>query len=622
MVRGTAGVQVKVREEPAACPVCEGRSWKVQKTAQRCGKTIAHGQFEARETVFECAAGCHHPSGARVVHRSLGKHLVPGRGVGYDILVFVGLQRFIHHRQREEIRTALEREHGIVVSSGSVSELARLFLEYVARLHRDRADRIRAVLQSDGGWPLHVDATGEDGRGTLFVAMAGWRGWVLGSWKLATERSELILPCVRETVVRFGVPCAVMRDLGRAVTLAVNDIVAEFEQDIPVLACHQHLLADVGKDLLEPVHGELRGLFRWVKVRPRLRSLVRDIGRKIGEDIGRVRGEVQAWQETTGHIIEPGITGMATVRALAQWVLDYKAEATGLDFPFDRPYLDLYNRCLTARRATDAYLRCAPNDRKVTRAIERLHGILDPVVSEVPFGRIARGLHKRAALLDELRDTLRLAGKSSHPETEQELSDMHEQLDQLVLSLKQRRPDRGPAPETREAIDLILDHIAKHGRYLWGHEIALPPEAGGGTRLVARTNTLVENFFKAIKHGERRRSGRKILTQDFEHLPAEAALACNLKCPDYVSITCGSLDRLPEVLADLDRADHQRALRGQLPYHEGVDAILRVASASLSTADRRVVRTEAMNRKVLAAARSRAPRRPARRSSALQATGS
>src|SRR2546430_17146856 len=63
------------------------------------------------------------------------------------------------------------------------------------------------------------------------------------------------------------------------------------------------------------------------------------------------------------------------------------------------------------------------------------------------------------------------------------------------------------------------------GPYLWGHALRLPRRVGGGIRLVARTNNGLESLFHTIKHGERRRSGRKILTQDFEILPPAAALA-------------------------------------------------------------------------------------------------
>ena len=119
---------------------------------------------------------------------------------------------------------------------------------------------------------------------------------MLGSWKIATERSELILPCLQDTVERFGAPCAAMRDMGRAVTPAIEALVCQLDTDIPVFVCHQHFLSDIGKDLLEPCHSELRGFFRRTKTRPKLRSLVRDLGRKIGEQINESRKAVQQWQ--------------------------------------------------------------------------------------------------------------------------------------------------------------------------------------------------------------------------------------------------------------------------------------------------------------------------------------
>src|SRR2546430_5696078 len=98
------------------------------------------------------------------------------------------------------------------------------------------------------------------------------------------------------------------------------------------------------------------------------------------------------------------------------------------------------------------------------------------------------------------------------------------------------------------------------GPYLWGHALRLPRRVGGGIRLVARTNNGLESLFHTIKHGERRRSGRKILTQDFEILPPAAALATNLHHADYVSLLCGSLDRLPEAFAALDAPHRSRSI--------------------------------------------------------------
>jgi hypothetical protein len=213
----------------------------VEKTVPRSGRTLAHGRFEARETVHACAAGCRWPSGAKVTRRAacLSEALVPGANVGYDVMVFVGRRRFLEYEQRANICEALQKKHGVLLSEGEVSHLAVRFTEYLARLHRARANDIKAALESDGGWPLHVDATGEAGRGTVLAVIAGWREWVLGSWKISTERADLILPCLRQVVRRFGSPCAVMRDMGKAMIPAVNDLVSELKLSIPVLTCHQ-----------------------------------------------------------------------------------------------------------------------------------------------------------------------------------------------------------------------------------------------------------------------------------------------------------------------------------------------------------------------------------------------
>ena len=137
----------------------------------------------------------------------------------------------------------------------------------------------------------------------------------------------------------------------------------------------------------------------------------------------------------------------------------------------------------------------------------------------------------------------------------------------------------------------------------------MPEYADGGIRLTARTNELAENFFKKMKHLERRRSGRKNLAQDLEHLPAAAALVYNLNDADYVSIVCGSLDRLPKVFAQMDQEEQHKRQEGMTSIErEDLERILQLSTSSLSTADRRIVRTDAMNQRIKKAANSRAPR--------------
>lgn len=623
----TLGVSVCVDENPGFCPLCQG-PMRLQKTRGRKGATIQHGHFEARERVFVCVGGCRHPCGTLVTRRPscLTERLLPCSMAGYDVMVFVGLERFVHYRQREEIRQALRREHGVSLSSGEISNLCKRFLVYLEELHQARTPQLREALEADGGWPLHVDATCEDGRGTLLVLMAGWREWVLSSSKIPTEHAEAILPHLHDVVERFGSPCAVMRDLGRAVRSAVDTLVEGSEKKIVVLGCHLHFLADIGRDLLKEHHGELRKLFRKHAILKDLRALARELGRGIGTKIDEAREAVLAWQGQgeAGHHLPPGRDGMAVVRSLCQWVLDFAADGENLGFPFDRPHLDLYQRCRKGLRTADAFRRTPSEDKPVRKALERLRDILYRAEWYDSFRQYAGRMDERVEIFERLRRALRLRpsndtdGETSDSvqgrpqEQAARLRDIKTCVQDLVADLERARPARGPARDKREAIDLVLDHLERHGDTLWGQVIELPDEVGGGIRVVERTNNLVENFFGSMKHGERRRSGRKVLTHDFELLPAAAALACNLTCPDYISVICGTLEELPAAFArlDADRRREQLSSGGQAqPQGQQIAAQAEVATASLPTADRRILRTEAMNERIDAAARSRAPGR-------------
>ena len=602
-LRATSGVLVSA-EPPADADVCGvcGAGMRVQKTDTRGGVTIAHGHMRISIKVCICRDGC---QGDQARSASDLSPWFPARATfGYDVIVRVGIDRFVHHLQRSEIRASLAAE-GVDVSEAQISLMCRRFLQYLEALHRDRAPALRAALVKDGGWPMHIDATGEDGRGTLLVVYAGWRGWVLGAWKIPTERADAILPRLLQVAERFGSPCAIMRDLGRAVSEAATDLVRTLRLSIPILACHMHFLRDVGKDLMRKAHDELRGCFRHVKVLPRLRALARGFGRRLGPMLPLARQAVEQWlrQDDRGHHLPVGIQGFAVVRALAQWVLDFSSDGIDQGFPFDVPMLDLYDRCIDALAALDAFLRTAPRDPKVRLAAESLHKILKPVDCQVPFDRTASVLRARRSLFYELRDVLRLGPKPAHlapraAETHADLEQIRNAINKLTAALQRRRPARGPAAETRRGIDIVLAHLDRHGHYLWNHAIRLPR---GGLRLVARTNNDLEGFFRVLKHDERRRSGRRTLTQDLEHLPPAAALARNLLRPDYVEILCGSISDLPSAFARIDAAG--------LVQGDGTANNAETVSRSLPIADRDLVRTDEMFLRINAAANSRAPRR-------------
>lgn len=592
----------------------------VQKTYLRFPESIKYGSPIIRVVTTKCKAGCIKEDGKLVTRKSdaLSKFVARGSNYSYDIEVFVGLQRFFHKKQRTEIQDKLMLEHGIPISTGEISVLAKRFVKHFEALHFSRCKKLKEVMNNDGGYPLHIDATGEVGSGTVFVAYSGWRQWVLGAWRLTTECADQIKPCLEEVAKKFGMPCGIMRDLGRAMIPSVKNFVEKRSEKVIILSCHAHFLKDIGKDLLEPAYAKLRQGFRNYKIRGSLRELSRQWGQRLGSKAKQERKNIEKWAKGSDkRRISSGATGLATLRSYAQWIIDYPDDSGNQRFPFELPYLDFYKRCKITRRAIDAYLRNPPDDAYNLKSIKRLGKIIDPVISDSKFSECAKILTQRSSIFNELRKTLRLKPDPHTPEVDRshsvearisELQDICKSMEEFKQSLHNRRPKRGPGIDIRKAIDLVLDHLDRHGDTLWGHVITLPECAGGGIKIMDRTNNGLEFFFCILKRDERKRSGRKVLTQDMENLPPAAALVQNLKHEDYVEILCGSIEELPEAFHNLDAqkcTEEEKRSTETKPIGKKHDS---VETASLSKNDIKFVRSDFIVESINFAATSRAPR--------------
>jgi len=156
----------------------------VQKSKKRVVTTMETGTIQAREIRKVCSVDLSHPI---ETSRTLAELVPVGQRYGYDLIVAVGKARYLRNMQRQEIRAGLFREKGISLSTGSISQLCDRFLLYLEALHLHCAPALRAAME--GGYPLHIDATNEYGKGGLFLCLDGFRGWVLHAVKIATENS-------------------------------------------------------------------------------------------------------------------------------------------------------------------------------------------------------------------------------------------------------------------------------------------------------------------------------------------------------------------------------------------------------------------------------------------------
>ena len=210
---------------------------KTQKTRQRPVVSVQAGTFVAQEVVKQCARDASHPM---VGSRALARWVKSRQRYSYDLIVYVGLARYLRNKQRQEIRAELHDELGIDLPEASVSKLCDRFLRYLEALHLTRAPALREAMRE--GYPLHLDATSENGKGGLLVCMNGWRGWVLTAARIPSEHEDHIRPQVAETTALFGEPVAVVRDLGEP---GANAVAHLRERGIPDLVCHYHFLVSL-----------------------------------------------------------------------------------------------------------------------------------------------------------------------------------------------------------------------------------------------------------------------------------------------------------------------------------------------------------------------------------------
>jgi hypothetical protein len=516
---------------------------RVQKSKKRIVSTIETGTIQIREFRKVCSKDSSHPV---EISEALSQMVPSGQRYGYDLIVWIGMARYHRNLQRKEIRTELLLEKDIILSDGSISKVCDRFLLYFEALHVSCAPALRVATEK--GYPLHIDATNEYGKGGLFLCLDGWRGWVLHAAKIATENAEELRPAIDLTTTLFGDPIAVVRDLGKGGAKSVDQL---RQKNIPDLVCHYHFLGAIGKKLFDADYSLLRKHLQRSKIRSGLRELLRDL---------RKNHTIDKYAGKFGH----GRMRKA-LPAVILWALEGEG-GKDLSFPFCLPHFNFYLRCCEVAQRLERWMPL-PRSQVEQRVIKQLFAVITSLDEIEHFGRVAPLLGKRWEAFCELRDILRLTDAELPRGDRRELIDRrfpafeaerlhaieektiayHEEIRQRVACAQAE--SQKTTEKSAEAI--ILKYLDRYSSNLFGHPLLI--EDGNILAVVERTNNVAEHFFGADKQKLRRRLGRANLGRDLEDQPAQAALVSNLNHPDYVEITCGSLENLPTAFAELGR---------------------------------------------------------------------
>ena len=528
-------------------------STTVLKTTGRTVVTLRHGTFAARHVVRKTKA---QDGATQPLHSSqLARLVAPRCKYGYDLLAHVGLESFLHGRRLEEIQKDLQqRSPSILIGISSLDDLRRRFLFYLGKVHREAVSPLRKSLGGQLTWL--IDGTLEPGTPVFFGIQDARSAILLGSWKIPTESTDNIAPCLREAARDYGVPERVLHDLSSAMSLACETAFSGVPHDV----CHFHFARDVGEDILTQPQKALSSRLRSLKLQVRLREQRKTQTEWLREHADAPEAVLVLQRLLQGESFTGSWTptlGREVLLAFHFWMLDYAADGGRQGFPFDPYFLYFHRRLIRGHDALVQLLSRPAVSALAPKALWNLRDHLqryrnDPKIIDAAdhyeiafqeFHRLRTALRLGAGGTSPMHHGYELTGDQQH--------ELREALDALCQEYRQRI--EGCSNEVECGVcAIILAHVEKYLPQL------LPPTRS--TSDGVRTTNQLETHWSTSKRACRQTQGRRKLTRLFNALPSELMLLPNLRNQQYVNVVLdGRLDHLASKFAEAHSAGRSYA---------------------------------------------------------------
>ena len=118
--------------EEEGCRKC-GQPLRVRLTRRRTVATVRYGKLIAIERQGHCP---NHEKLPPARSKELPQLVAPGCNLGYDLIAWAGLERYLKCRQHEEIQTELSRQTGMELPVRTISESCHKFVAYVQAVQK------------------------------------------------------------------------------------------------------------------------------------------------------------------------------------------------------------------------------------------------------------------------------------------------------------------------------------------------------------------------------------------------------------------------------------------------------------------------------------------------------
>lgn len=529
---------IDFRATQTVCPC--GGALKVQKSQTKRVLSLA-GVFVARRFVSQC-----NTCGRVFQDPALHRWVPHGCNTAWDVMVFVGRRLFEDCRSVTNVRDEL-LSRDIPLSDSQISKLGSKFILYLALAHRQATPRIKQAMALSGGYILHLDAVHQDDAPALMSGIDELSRLVLANVKLPGERAELIVPFLKQIKNDYGDPIACVHDMGKGICKAVDEVFPDAYDYI----CHFHFLRDIGKDLLEPAYGQLRSCLRKYALTSRLSDLTRQTRNALAQKTDKpseLAAAIADGNAPAAHAVSP----LAATYALALWILQAKRNGDGYGFPFDRPLLAVAERLLDLTDVLPGLLQtlpaAKPSENRVFLKFARK--VLD-VVADPTFEHTVNELRWRCTLFDQLRHYMRIA----EPGGDDGLNDEGSQASMTKIrdgvGKFRRRLDNDPKLQKDPLCKKMAAQIDKYGDKLFADPIQVSTPSGPLTIYPHRTNNILEQFFRGLRRGHRRRTGDNRMSRAMQAMLTDTPLVKNLANPKYMRILLDGRANLEALFADL-----------------------------------------------------------------------
>ena len=224
--------------------------------------------------------------------------------------------------------------------------------------------------------------------------------------KVPSEKTEQLIPFLQELKARYGMPVAVVHDMGRGILAAVKEVFA----GIPDFICHFHFLRDLGKDLLASDYDLLRQRWRKYGLTEKLLQHARRLKAVLDEQPERVERFCQSVQ--VGSLAAEQLEGFPIFCAygLIPWTLAGKSQGEGYGFPFDRPRVHFAKRLRVLGQRLDqiqdVHLRGQWHDNI---PLFKLSCELQKISADKGLLSTLEALDLKSEVFDQLRGAMRIA---------------------------------------------------------------------------------------------------------------------------------------------------------------------------------------------------------------------